>query len=150
MSTFTTRVAMPETQSLRPQALPPGFPHEVADCLVPISQMVALRAKAAPDAIAVEAGGAKLTYSELDARANQLANRLVELGVGRETVVALALGRSAESVVSSLAVLKAGGAYLPLDPAYPAERLAFMLNDAQPRVLITNSEVSPNLPAGPW
>jgi amino acid adenylation domain-containing protein len=141
---------MPETQSLRPQTLPPGFLHEVVDCVAPISQLVALRAKSAPEAIAVEAGGAMLTYRELDTRANQLANRLVELGVGRETVVALALGRSAESVMSSLAVLKAGGAYLPLDPAYPAERLAFMLNDAQPRVLITNSEASRNLPAGPW
>ncbi|HEX3229323.1 MAG TPA: non-ribosomal peptide synthetase [Pyrinomonadaceae bacterium] len=141
---------MPETQSLPPQTLPPGFLPEVADSVAPISQMVALCANAAPEAIAVEAGGVTLTYSELDARANQLANRLVELGVGRETVVALALGRSAESVMSSLAVLKAGGAYLPLDPAYPAERLAFMLNDAQPRVLITNSEVSGNLPAGPW
>ena len=141
---------MPETQSLRPQTPPPGFLPEVADCVAPISQMVALRANAAPEAIAVEAGGARLTYSELDTRANQLANRLVELGVGPETVVALALGRSLESVMASLAVLKAGGAYLPLDPAYPAERLAFMLNDAQPRVLITNSEVSRNLPAGPW
>jgi amino acid adenylation domain-containing protein len=150
MFTFTTRVAMPETQSLRPQTLPPGFLPEVADCVAQISQLVALRADAAPEAIAVEAGSATLTYSELDTRANQLANRLVELGVGRETVVALALGRSAESVISSLAVLKAGGAYLPLDPAYPAERLAFMLNDAQPRVLITNSQVSRNLPTGPW
>lgn len=141
---------MPETQSLTPQTLPPGFLPEVAHCVAPISQMVALRVKAVPEAIAIEAGGATLTYLELDTRANQLANRLVELGVGRETVVALALGRSAESVISSLAVLKAGGAYLPLDPAYPAERLAFMLNDAQPRVLITNSEVSRNLPAGLW
>ena len=74
-----------------------------------------------------------LTYAELDARANQLANRLTELGVGPETVVALCLSRSIESVMCSLAVLKAGGAYLPLDPAYPTERLAFMLNDAQPR-----------------
>ena len=141
---------MTETQSLRPPTLPPGFLHQVADSVAPISKMVALRASAEPNAIAVEAGGAILTYAELDARSNQLANRLVELGVGRETVVALALGRSAESVISSLAVLKAGGAYLPLDPAYPAERLAFMLNDAQPRVLITSSEVSRNLPGGPW
>jgi len=150
MSTLNTRIAMPETQSLRPQTLPHGFLHEVADSIAPISQTVAMRATAAPDAIAVEAGGEMLTYSELDARSNQLANRLVELGVGRETVVALALGRSPESVMSSLAVLKAGGAYLPLDPAYPAERLAFMLNDAQPQVLIANSEVSQHLPAGPW
>jgi len=141
---------MTETQSLRPPTLPPGFLHQVADSVAPISKMVALRASAEPNAIAVEAGGAILTYAELDARSNQLANRLVELGVGRETVVALALGRSAESVISSLAVLKAGGAYLPLDPAYPAERLAFMLNDAQPRVLITCSEVSRNLPPGSW
>jgi amino acid adenylation domain-containing protein len=141
---------MTETQSLRLQTQPPGFLPQVADSVAPISKMVALRASAEPNAIAVEAGGAILTYGELDARSNQLANRLVELGVGRETVVALALGRSAESVISSLAVLKAGGAYLPLDPAYPAERLAFMLNDAQPRVLITSSEVSRNLPGGPW
>lgn len=112
--------------------------------------MVALHAIAAPDTTAVVTGGAMLTYAELDARANQLANRLIELGVKRETVVALCLGRSAESVMCSLAVLKAGGAYLPLDPAYPTERLAFMLNDAQPRVLITNSDLARNLPAGTW
>lgn len=141
---------MPETQSLTVQTLPPGFHHRPAALSAPISEMVALRAQADPNATAVEAGVSKLTYAQLEARANQLANRLIELGVGRETVVALCLGRSADSVMCSLAVLKAGGAYLPLDPAYPAERLAFMLNDAQPLVLITNSEVSRNLPAGPW
>lgn len=141
---------MPEIHSLSTQTLPPGLHHEAAAGVASISQMVALRANAAPDAIAIATTGSILTYAELDAQANRLANRLIELGVGRETVVALCLGRSAESVRCSLAVLKAGGAYLPLDPAYPTERLAFMLNDAQPRVLITNSEVSRSLPAGPW
>ena len=112
--------------------------------------MVADRANTTPNAPAVVAGGSMLTYADLDTRANRLANRLIELGVGRETVVALCLGRSPESVICSLAVLKAGGAYMPLDPAYPTERLAFMLNDAQPHVLITERELSRNLPAGPW
>jgi amino acid adenylation domain-containing protein len=141
---------MPETYLVKPRTLPPGFQPDAAEYTDQIPQMVSLRANADPDAIAIEAGGVMLTYAELEARANQLANRLIELGVVRETVVALALERSADSVVCSLAVLKAGGAYLPLDPAYPTERLAFMMKDAQPRVLITNSEVSRNLPAGPW
>ncbi len=150
MSTLTIPAAMPQTHSFTVQTLPPSFHHEAAAFVAPISQMVAFHAHATPEALAVEARGSRLTYAALDARANQLANRLVELGVGRETVVALCLDRSAESVMCSLAVLKAGGAYLPLDPAYPVERLAFMLNEAQPRVLITNSEVSRNLPAGPY
>jgi amino acid adenylation domain-containing protein len=141
---------MPETYSLKPQTLPLRFHPDATEGAAAIPQMVTLRALAVPDATAVVAGGSMLTYAELEARANQLANRLIELGVGRETVVALCLGRSAESVMCSLAVLKAGGAYLPMDPAYPAERLAFMLNDSQPSVLISNAEVSRKLPDGPW
>jgi amino acid adenylation domain-containing protein len=90
-----------------------------------------------------------MTYSELDTGANRLANYLVRLGVGPETIVALHLNRSPESVLCALAVLKAGGAYLPIDPAYPTERLRFMLKDAQPRVLITR-ERSSDIPDGPW
>lgn len=112
--------------------------------------MVAARAQASPNAPAVVCNGATVSYGELDQRANQLANRLMELGVGRETVVALCLDRSADSVMCSLAVLKAGGAYLPLDPAYPIDRLAFMLNDAQPRVLITKKDLASQLSEGPW
>ena len=91
-----------------------------------------------------------MTYSELDAGANRLANYLVGLGVGPEVLVALHLNRSPESVLCALAVLKAGGAYLPLDPAYPAERLLFMLNDAQPRVLITRQDLPERFSDGRW
>src|SRR6185503_5482565 len=81
-----------------------------------------------------------MTYGELEQHANQLANYLINLGVGRETIVAISLERSFESIISALAVLKAGGAYLPLDPNLPIERLNFLLGDARPRVLITNDK----------
>ena len=90
-----------------------------------------------PEAVAVVFGADALTYQQLNERANQLAHHLRALGVGRESVVALLLERSFEMVVSILAVLKAGGAYLPLDPSYPSQRLSFMLSDAQPVVLLT-------------
>ncbi len=115
-----------------------------------VSELVAAQAAATPSAIALMARGQVITYGELDKRANQLANYLINLGVGRETVVGLCLDRSPESVMCALGVLKAGGAYLPLDPAYPAERLLFMLNDAQPRVLITRTELAGRLSEGPW
>jgi amino acid adenylation domain-containing protein len=94
-----------------------------------------------------------MTYRELDNRANQLAHYLIEVGGGadyRDNLVGLCLDRSLTSVVCALAILKAGAAYLPLDPGYPSERLAFMLSDAQPRVLITRQEVAEQLPTGPW
>jgi amino acid adenylation domain-containing protein len=102
--------------------------------------MIAIHAMADPEAPAVVLNGQVVSYGELDRRANQLANHLINLGVEAETIVGICLDRSPESVISSLAVLKAGGAYLPLDPKLPLERLRFMLNDAKPRVLITNSE----------
>ncbi|MFP2895289.1 amino acid adenylation domain-containing protein, partial [Corallococcus sp. 4LFB] len=91
-----------------------------------------------PDAIAVEFGEQRLTYRELDARANQLAWVLRAQGVGPDSLVALCLERSVELILSLLAILKAGGAYLPLDAAYPAQRLALMLEDAPPRLLISS------------
>jgi amino acid adenylation domain-containing protein len=115
-----------------------------------VSELVAARAAATPDAIALMDRGELITYEELDQRANQLANYLNGLGVGPETIVGLCLERSPESVMCALGVLKAGGAYLPLDPAYPAERLLFMLNDAQPRALITRAEMAGKLSEGPW
>ncbi|WP_414445213.1 amino acid adenylation domain-containing protein [Burkholderia sp. 22PA0106] len=90
-----------------------------------------------PDAVAVRFGDQALTYAQLDARANRLAHRLVELGVGREVVVGVCLHRGVDLLAALLAVMKAGGAYLPLDPAFPAKRLAMMLEDAQPALVLT-------------
>src|SRR5439155_2165733 len=90
-----------------------------------------------PDAVAVESDEVALTYAELDRRADRLARHLAALGVGPEQVVALMLGRSVESVVASLAVMRAGAAYLPIDPDYPAERITFMLTDARPAAVLT-------------
>ncbi|MEQ1574804.1 MAG: amino acid adenylation domain-containing protein, partial [Vicinamibacterales bacterium] len=87
-----------------------------------------------------------LTYRELDARANQLAWRLLADGIGPEDRVAICLERSIEMVVALLATLKAGAAYLPLDPDYPAERLAFMLTDARPSRLLTSVDLDQSLP----
>src|SRR5258708_890820 len=113
-----------------------------------VAELVAAQAAATPNSIALKAGGESITYGELDKRANQLANYLAALGVGPETIVGLCLDRSPESVMCALAVIKAGGAYLPLDPAYPAERLLFMLNDAQPLVLITWTELAEKFSEG--
>ena len=100
-----------------------------------------------PDAIAVVFEDERLTYGELDARANQLAHHLRDLGVGPETVVGLCVERSLEMIIGLLGILKAGGAYLPLDPDYPHERLAFMLADAGAPVLVTQSALLDRLPA---
>ncbi len=99
-----------------------------------------------PEAPAVAYDGETLSYRELNERANRLARRLRELGVGPESLVALCMERSVELVVGILAVLKAGGAYVPLDPDYPAERLAFVLADAQPQLLLTQERVLARLP----
>ncbi|MEV5705534.1 amino acid adenylation domain-containing protein [Actinoallomurus sp. NPDC052274] len=96
-----------------------------------------------PDAPAVTTvgGSETLTYAELWARAGALAGELAGLGVGPETVVAIALPRSAEFVVSALAVSRAGGAYLPIDPGYPPDRVAYMLDDARPGCVIAHPGV---------
>ncbi len=93
-----------------------------------------------PDAVAVRFEHQRLSYAELNGRANQLAHHLQSLGVGPETLVGVCAERSLELIVAVLAVLKAGGAYLPLDPTYPAERLQYMLADAQVAVLLTTQE----------
>ena len=95
-----------------------------------------------PEAIAVAFGEEEqLTYGELNRRANQLAHYLQKLGVGPETLVGLCVDRSPEMVIGLLGVLKAGGAYLPLDPTYPQERLAFMLEDAGISIILTQSHL---------
>ncbi|HEU4559345.1 MAG TPA: amino acid adenylation domain-containing protein, partial [Longimicrobium sp.] len=113
-----------------------------------IHEVFEMQAARTPGATAVLFEGARLTYGELDARANRLAHHLAGLGVGPETRVAICLERGPELVVAILAVLKAGGAYVPLDPAYPAERLAFMLADAAVPVLVTQESLRAALPAG--
>jgi amino acid adenylation domain-containing protein len=92
-----------------------------------------------PDATALVHGDTALTYAELDAAANQVANLLAARGIGAEALVAIALPSTVDAVAAMLGVLKAGAAYLPIDPAYPAERIAFMLADAAPALLITDS-----------
>jgi amino acid adenylation domain-containing protein len=101
-----------------------------------------------PDAVALVWGDESLTYRELDARANQLANHLVRLGVGPDDRVGVLLERSAELIVSILAVLKAGGAYVPLDPGYPPERLRLMLADSSVRVLLSRGDLAGVVEAG--
>ncbi|MGD7093980.1 non-ribosomal peptide synthetase DhbF [Bacillus subtilis] len=99
-----------------------------------------------PDAIAVVYENQALNYAELNERANRLARMLISEGVGPEQFVALALPRSLEMAVGLLAVLKAGAAYLPLDPDYPADRIAFMLKDAQPAFIMTNTKAADHIP----
>ncbi|MFG2188557.1 non-ribosomal peptide synthase/polyketide synthase [Nocardia iowensis] len=99
-----------------------------------------------PDAAAVVCGAVRLSYRELDARADRLAHLLVSCGVGPDTLVAVALPRSVELIVALLGVLKAGGGYLPIDPGYPSDRLAFVLNDAAPVVVVTDRATADTLP----
>lgn len=113
-----------------------------------VHQLFAAEAAARPDLLAVAAGDGSLSYGELDERANRLANRLRGLGVGPDTLVGLCLERSAGLVTGALGILKSGGAYVALDPSYPAERLEFMLRDAQAPVLVTNRSRAARLDAG--
>jgi amino acid adenylation domain-containing protein len=101
-----------------------------------------------PDAVAVICAGRSLSYAELNARANQLARYLIKLGAGPEQFVALAMPRSMELIVAILAVLKSGAAYLPFDVSYPADRVAFMHDDARPVLVMTTGELAGRLPAG--
>ncbi|KIA66723.1 hypothetical protein FG87_00980 [Nocardia vulneris] len=98
--------------------------------------------RAFPDATAVTCGPAALTYRELDVRSNRLARRLIARGIGPEHVVAVALPRSVDLVVALLAIIKAGGAYLPIDPAYPADRIAYLLADAAPACVLTRAGIT--------
>ena len=102
-----------------------------------LAGLVQERAAACPEAVAVVSGERALTYRELDAAASRLAWRLRELGVGPEVVVGVCLPRGPDLVVALLAVLRAGGAYLPLDPDYPQARLAFMTADGGAALVVT-------------
>ncbi|MFD3729833.1 amino acid adenylation domain-containing protein, partial [Streptomyces sp. NPDC058671] len=104
------------------------------------------QAARSPEAVAVTFGGTELSYGELNARANRLARQLIGLGAGPERLVALALPRTEEMVVGLLAVLKSGAAYLPVDPAHPAERIELVLGDARPALLVTDTAIADRLP----
>jgi amino acid adenylation domain-containing protein len=115
-----------------------------------VAELVAQQAVGNPGGIAVSTGHEVLTYAELDRRANRMANYLRSLGVGRETAVGLYLERSPAMVVAALAILKAGGAFIPLDPAQPLERLAFMLRDSEARAVVSTTSLAERLSAGSW
>ncbi len=104
------------------------------------------QAERTPEAVAVLADAEQVSYRELNERANQIAHHLRGLGVGPEVVVGVCLERSIEMVAALLGVLKAGGAYLPLDPKYPLERLAWMLEDSNVPLLLTQEQLSDHLP----
>lgn len=103
-----------------------------------------------PGALAVSSAREDLSYGELGRRANQLANYLCSIGVGRNVVVGIYLDRSPAMAIAALAILKAGGAYIPLDPIHPAERLAFMLKDSQAHAVVTTSTGMQSLTSGAW
>ena len=102
---------------------------------------------ASSDAVAVTGAAGDLTYAELADRADRLARLLIARGIGAEDIVAIALDRGPDVVVAILGVLKSGAAYLPVDPDYPAERIAFMLDDAAPALVVTNDFLAAGLPA---
>ncbi|MGW6695737.1 amino acid adenylation domain-containing protein, partial [Rhodococcus sp. NPDC054953] len=101
-----------------------------------------------PDAVALEFEGATLTYAEFDARANALARRLIEAGVGPESMVGLSIRRSLDLLIGMYAIVKAGGAYVPLDPDHPADRIAYVLDVARPAAVVTTARDAVPMPAG--
>src|SRR6185437_10163166 len=117
--------------SIPPACLPELFEHQTSRT---------------PDATAVISGDIQLSYAQLNTAANQLAHTLIDRGIGPEDIVALALSRSPYLVIAILGVLKAAAAYLPLDPDYPPARLAFMLTDAQPVLLVTSEQTAACVP----
>jgi nonribosomal peptide synthetase DhbF len=117
--------------------------------LVPATTLQVLfeqQVERSPDAVALVVEDTSLSYHELNVRANRLAHHLIKIGIGPECIVALALERSIETVSSILAIVKAGAAYLPLDPDYPAGRLSFMIQDAKPVCIVTNATIAARLP----
>ncbi len=115
---------------------------------VPVHELFAAQAARRPDAVALVAGPQILTYGELARRSSRMARRLAELGVGPGLLVGLCAERSPELVLGVLAILAAGGAYLPLDPSHPMERLAYTLADAGAPILLAEESLHERLPAG--
>ncbi|MEO6165513.1 MAG: amino acid adenylation domain-containing protein [Candidatus Binatia bacterium] len=111
-----------------------------------IHELFEAQVQKTPDNLSVICAAQKLSYRELNSRANQLSHLLVELGVGPDSLIGICMERSIEMVIAVLAILKAGGAYLPLDPGYPKERLDFMLQDATVGVILTQQRLLGRLP----
>jgi len=118
------------------------YPHELA-----IHQLFEQQVRRTPEAVALGWEGGQLSYQSLNARANQVAHRLRAMGVGPEVLVGICMERSPEMVVGLLATLKAGGAYVPIEPGDPQERIAFTLQDAAPKLLLTHRPVLDLLPS---
>ncbi|HVI08027.1 MAG TPA: non-ribosomal peptide synthetase [Candidatus Binatia bacterium] len=137
----------PETQLIDDQLLKTPSAGSSAAC---VFHLVEKLSQATPGAAAISSWGEVVTYGELNRRANVLARHLRSLGVGPETLVGVFMERSAASVLASLAIFKAGGAYLPLDPALPEQRLAFMLADSQVTAVVCSAGLRARLPQGPW
>jgi amino acid adenylation domain-containing protein len=119
-----------------------AYPRELS-----IQQVFESQVQATPDAVALVGGNDTLTYSELNEKANQLAHFLLKSGVAQGDRVAVSLNRSLEVIVSLIAILKVGAAYVPVDPSYPASRLAFLIQDSQAKVLLTQKAIAAELPA---
>ncbi|MFJ8159292.1 amino acid adenylation domain-containing protein, partial [Streptomyces sp. NPDC096136] len=135
-------VLTPE-ERVRLGELVPGPCREVADATFPA--LFEARVQAAPDVLALESEEGAWTYGELNARANRIAHWLVSQGIGAEALVGVVLPRSAEQVAVILGVMKAGAGFLPIDPQYPAERIAYMLADAAPVLVLTTDRLAPQL-----
>ncbi|WHS62761.1 non-ribosomal peptide synthetase [Pseudomonas sp. G2-4] len=136
---------LPETER---KLLLSDFNHTTTDFgpAQPIHTLFETQVQANPEAVALVYENQQLTYRQLNRRANHLAGQLLELGIEPDQRVAICAERSLDMIVGLLGVLKAGAAYVPIDPAHPAERMAFMLQDSQPRALLTQSALT--LPSG--
>ena len=117
--------------------------YPAADC---VHRLFEARVKETPEAPAISCGSIEISYQQLNARANQVAHRLRNLGVGAEARVGICMERSAENISGLLGILKAGAAYVPLDPEHPTERLEFMISDAGIQILVTQRKWVPKLP----
>ncbi|WP_043307332.1 amino acid adenylation domain-containing protein [Pseudomonas sp. ML96] len=149
--------AMPDQPLVRLQLLDAGDQARLAEwntprqgfdaaCLLP--ELIAEQARQRPDAIALVHGGERISFSELEAHANRLAHLLLARGVRPEARVGVSLERGNGMIIAMLAVLKSGGAFVPLDPDYPRERLAYMVEDSGLKWLITSSDLAERLPLG--
>ncbi|HZL49532.1 MAG TPA: amino acid adenylation domain-containing protein [Terracidiphilus sp.] len=118
-----------------------GYPKDV-----PLAQLIEQQVQRTPNAVAVVYGKQRITYQELNVRANRLAHQLRKLGAGPDETVGVYLERSTDMIVALLAIVKAGAAYLPLDPLFPPDRLGYMLEDSNARLLITQQSLRADLP----